>query len=72
MVRLTTYVAVECFKLLGYIEGGTDVHLQPVTVDPTLQTRSSSEEFLQQSIRQGAPLTVYQMTQALQVVFNKD
>lgn len=45
---------------------------QPFTIDPKLQTRSSSETFLQRSIEQGAPLTVYQMTQALQVLFDDE
>jgi choline dehydrogenase len=51
------------------IERKTDLTAQPFTVDPKLQIRSSSEEFLQQSVEQGAPLTIYPMTQALQVIF---
>ena len=67
MVRLTTYVTVASLVLLQPSDRLTDP--QPFTVDPRLQTRSSSEEFLQQSIVQGAPLTIYPMTQALQVIF---
>lgn len=50
----------------------TDVFTQPFTIDPTLQTRSSSEEYLQQAIELGSPLTVYHMTQALQIIFDAD
>lgn len=49
-----------------------DELVQPFTSDPKVQTRSSSETFLQQSIENGAPLTVYQMTQALQILFNNE
>lgn len=49
---------------------GSNARSQPFTADPKLQTRSSSETFLQQSIERGAPLTVYQMTQALNILFD--
>jgi len=46
---------------------------QPFTIDPKYQTRSSSEtSFLQHAIESGAPLTVYPMTQAMQVLFDGD
>lgn len=68
MARPTMYVTVEFLKLLQASDRLTSL-LQPFTVDPASQTRSSSEEFLQQSVEQGAQLTIYPMTQALQVIF---
>lgn len=61
------YVTVAFLELFQPSDILTDP--QPFTVDPRLQTRSSSEEFIQQSIVQGAPLTIYPLTQALQVIF---
>jgi len=45
--------------------------MQPFTIDPKYQTRSSSESsFLQHAIESCAPLTVYPMTQAMQILFD--